>query len=156
MAATYPELTQYYGLLAGLIFTIPYTVTGLWTGSLADKVKDPRNRAMIFSLAGIAWSLCTYAGGAIDSPTAFALSRFGLGIFVSFNQPFGFALIQDWFPQSMQGAALSVFNSSIHIGAGIASLNVDVTEAFGWRADYEFMGAFGVVAGLLGLFFLRE
>jgi MFS family permease len=98
LAAAYPEIKQYYGLLAGLIFTVPYTVTGLWTGSLADKVKDPRNRVIIFSLAGIAWSLCTYAAGAIDSPAAFALSRFGMGIFVSFNQPFGFALIQDWFP----------------------------------------------------------
>ena len=56
----------------------------------------------------------------------------------------------------MQGAALSVFNSSIHIGAGVASLNVDITEKFGWRADYEIMGALGIVAGLLGLIFLRD
>jgi len=34
MATFYPELESYYGMLCGLFYTVPYALSGLYTGTL--------------------------------------------------------------------------------------------------------------------------
>ena len=34
ISTAYPELNSYYGLLVGLAYTLPYSVSGLFAGSL--------------------------------------------------------------------------------------------------------------------------
>ena len=61
LAAEYPETVDYYGLLAGLAFNLPYCVVGLYAGSLVDQLKGPRAKSIVFSLACIGWSASTLA-----------------------------------------------------------------------------------------------
>ena len=36
ISSAYPQLKQWYGLLAGLIYTIPYSIFGLFAGKISD------------------------------------------------------------------------------------------------------------------------
>ena len=75
---------------------------------------------------------------------------------MSFENPFGFAIIQSWFPQRLSGTANSVFNTALYIGGGVASLNVPLMMNYGWRFDFYYMGYLGIAFGVLGLIFLRD
>lgn len=37
ISSAYPELNQYYGLLVGLCYSLPYAISGLYAGSLTKK-----------------------------------------------------------------------------------------------------------------------
>lgn len=93
LSASYPELDATYGLVSGLVYNLPYVFFGLLAGSLVDNVQDPKNRAKLFSLVSIAWSLTSIASGTIDSFGAFVSMRFLMGTFNAFENPLGYALI---------------------------------------------------------------
>jgi MFS family permease len=37
IAASYPEMGKYYGIIVGLLFTLPFSISGLVMGALTDK-----------------------------------------------------------------------------------------------------------------------
>ena len=51
--AAYPSLLNNYGLIAGLAYTLPYSVVGLFMGSLADKFNRKYLLAATLALGGI-------------------------------------------------------------------------------------------------------
>ena len=151
LSVEYPQTVDYYGLLAGLAFNLPYCVVGLWAGSLVDKIKNNRNRSLVFSVACLGWSATTLASGYFDSFGIFALARFAQGAFISFENPFGLSIVPAFFPDEKKTTALSVFNGAIYLGGGLASLNVILTKELGWRGAYEAMGWAGIAIGVIGI-----
>lgn len=75
LALEYPETQQYYGLLAGVVLNLPYCIVGLFAGALTDRVKDVRQRAILFSVISIGWSLAVFGSGYIDAFSAFVIGR---------------------------------------------------------------------------------
>jgi len=53
LAASYPEMNKYYGLISGLAYTIPYSLIGLFMGSLADKFNRKFLLGFSVMMAGI-------------------------------------------------------------------------------------------------------
>ena len=51
--AAFPSLLNYYGLIAGLAYALPYSVVGLLMGSLADKYSRKYMLASTVALSGI-------------------------------------------------------------------------------------------------------
>ena len=54
------------------------------------------------------------------------------------------------------GTAVSVFNTALYIGGGVASLNVPLMMEYGWRFDFTYMGYLGIAIGVLGLLLLQD
>jgi len=73
----YPDLKQYYGILAGLAFTSSFAICGIFGGVLSDKV----NRSVTIGIACICWSACTLLTGLILNFYALFAFRFLLGAF---------------------------------------------------------------------------
>lgn len=51
-----PEMELYYGLLSGVIFLLPFSIFGLFTGRLVDVVSS---RTKLFGIVSILWSSTT-------------------------------------------------------------------------------------------------
>ena len=47
IATSYPQLDNWYGLLTGIIYTIPYSFFGLIAGKISEIVKEKRNLGRI-------------------------------------------------------------------------------------------------------------
>ena len=67
----YPQMKRWYGLLVGLVYTIPFALTGFLAGNMADK----RNRKVMLGLTIILSSLTFGLSGAVNSFTVFVLMR---------------------------------------------------------------------------------
>lgn len=82
-------------MLSGLAFLIPYSLVGLYTGSLTDKTENRKN---LLGVVSILWSVTTLLSGAVDSFTVFAGMRVLLGVLESASNPLAYSLIRDYFP----------------------------------------------------------
>ena len=55
----YPKLDELYGLLSGVLFALPLSITGLYMGIVADRY----SRKWLIIIACIAWSAMQCAVG---------------------------------------------------------------------------------------------
>lgn len=53
IASSYPEMGKYYGLIVGLLFTLPFSISGLVMGALTDKF----NRKIILGITVVLSSM---------------------------------------------------------------------------------------------------
>ncbi len=103
-------------LLAGLAFSIFYTLMGLPLARLADQ----SNRRNII-VAGISvWSLMTAACGAAQNFWHLFLARVGVGIGEATLSPSAFSIISDYFPRDRIARAVAVYSMGVYLGAGLA------------------------------------
>jgi MFS family permease len=103
-------------LLAGLAFSVFYTVMGIPLARLADQ----SNRRNII-VAGIAsWSFMTALCGAAQNFWQLFLARMGVGIGEATLSPAAFSIISDYFPKDRIARAFSVYSMGVYFGAGLA------------------------------------
>ena len=77
VAASYPAMSKYYGILSGPGFSLSYATCAILWGKLINKC----NRKQLISLVCIGWSLTTIMQGQINSFGVFVLMRVLLGVF---------------------------------------------------------------------------
>lgn len=97
------------------------------------------------------WSLFTFmqgwvgffgAGGAIIALFAF---RFMVGIAEAPSFPGNARIVAAWFPTAERGKASAIFNSAQYFAPVLfAPLTAWVTQEFGWRYAFMFMGVIGI------------
>jgi sugar phosphate permease len=63
ISSSYPELGKYYGVVVGLLYTLPFSIAGLVMGALSDKF----NRKVMLGVTVILSSLTQVVMGAVDS-----------------------------------------------------------------------------------------
>ena len=79
-----------------------------------------------------------------------------LALFESVCAPCAYSLIADYFPPEVRTTANACFAGCIFVGAAMNSVSTVMVSLIGWRATYEYVGIYGVFAGLLMLFFVQE
>ena len=145
----YPLLIRDYKYLGGVTVLLPNVLFELFIGKLSDNV----NRVLLIGIACIVYSGSTFIAGAVDNYQVFVAMRILLGLFSVAAFTPCVSLIRDYFPPNLRSRAVAIFLSSDFIGCSISALTILAIEKYGWRLDYEAVGAFGVVAGLAMLFF---
>jgi MFS family permease len=106
------------GWLMGPAFAIFYATMGVPLGWLAD-----RKRRTWIVAAGIAvWSLATAACGLARNFLALFVARMTVGIGEASLSPAAFSMIGDCFPPERRGKPIALYNTSITLGGGLASL----------------------------------
>jgi len=100
----YPELKNWYGLLAGLIYTLPYAGFGLIAGKISDKV----NRKLFLAIVVCLASATMGVSAATSSFAVFSLMRVLHGMLNSASNPLSFSLISDYFPPDRRATANSI------------------------------------------------
>ena len=105
-----------FSLLAGLAFSIFYSVMGLPLGWLADRM----SRRMLIIVGMVSWSVMTALCGLATSFLALFLARVGVGIGEAALSPAAYSLISDHFPPERRARAISAYAMGPYLGAGLA------------------------------------
>jgi MFS family permease len=105
-----------FSLLAGLAFSIFYSVMGLPLGWVADRM----SRRMLIIVGMIAWSVMTALCGLATSFLALFIARMGVGIGEAALSPAAYSLISDHFPPERRARAISAYAMGPYLGSGLA------------------------------------
>lgn len=154
-------------LLQGLAFALFYTLLGVPIGRLADR----KNRRNIIALGIAAWSIFTAMCGVAKSYWTLFAYRVGVGVGEASLSPAGFSLIADYFPKDRVATAISIYQTGVTIGFGIAMLFggmiIHFTETINevtlpflgvissWRLTFIIVSLPGVLA-IIAMLFVRE
>jgi MFS family permease len=106
------------GWLMGPAFAIFYATMGVPLGWLADR----KRRTWIVAAGITVWSLATAACGLARSFVALFIARMTVGIGEASLSPSAFSMIGDCFPPERRGKPIALYNTSITLGGGLASL----------------------------------
>ena len=102
--SSYPEMDKYYGVMAGLAYTLPDSIFGLMLGLMADGFNRKNLLVGVTFLAG-ATQLAT---GFVDSLGIMFLMRMAHAACNSVTNPLFFSIVADYFPRSQRGTANSL------------------------------------------------
>ena len=129
ISTAYPELDTYYGLLVGLAYTLPYSISGLYAGSLT---RTYNRRAMMIGVI-TALSLFQISTGLFDSFLVLAIFRFLHGTISSAINPLAFSLVSDYFPANKRSTANAILSSANFVGIALSSMTILLIKNIGWR-----------------------
>ncbi len=133
-------------------FLIGYTVFSLGVGWLGDRV--PR-KYLLATGVGV-WSLATFGSGLVRSYEEMLIVRAVVGIGEATYATLAPALISDLFPRERRNWALTIFYTTIPIGAALGYAVGAGLEAWaGWRVAFCAVGLPGLAVALSALA-LRE
>lgn len=141
------------GVLTGVSLGLFYVTLGFPISWLIDR----GNRRNIIVASLIAWSAMTVSCGLARNYWQLLLSRIGVGIGEAGGTPGANSIISDYFPAARRPMALTIFSLGAPIGAWIAaSVAGAIADRGGWRSAFLWLGAPGVIAGLLIFLTVRE
>jgi predicted MFS family arabinose efflux permease len=141
------------GLLTGLAFGLFYATLAIPVATLADRWS--RRNVLLLSIG--LWTLMTSLCGLAGSFLALLLTRIGVGIGQSGNNPASHSLLASYFPPERRATALGIVALGAPAGALLAGLFGGWgSEVLGWRMTIILAGAPGLLLVPLLLFTVRE
>ena len=147
-----PGLDNYYGVLVGLAYTMPYSFAALFVSLLPPGFNRKKLLVAVMAIA----SVFMLATGSVDSLLLLMVGRVIHAICNSISNPLFFSMAADYFPKSRRGTANAVLQSANNIGFAISSMSIIIIQKSGWRALYKIMGMAGAVLGAIYFLFVRE
>lgn len=142
-------LTKFqFTLLTGLVFSVFYTLFGLFAGSLADRMHRPRLIASGLAL----WSALTAATGLATNFLQAALARVFIGVGEAVLTPSALSMLSDRLPPHRRALAAAVYYLGIPIGIGSSFIFAGFLGPWlGWRGTFMVLGGIGIAGALLVL-----
>ena len=152
ISTAYPGLSQYFGILTGLAYTLPFAVFGLFVGKLTDTVNRKWALCGVIALASTAMGLT----GFCNSMLVLGLMRVFHGMINSSTNPLSFSLVSDYFPPDKRATANSIIHSGQYIGSAMGSISILLIKKFGWRSTYGIMAAVSMTVSAMIALLVRE
>ena len=141
-----------WGML-GAVFKWSYAGLSPIGGFIADRLSK---RWMIIASVGV-WSAVTWATGHVHSYEQMIWTRALMGISEAFYIPAALALITDYHSGPTRSRAVGVHQMGIYAGMALGGFSGYVAESsHGWRAAFDWCGAFGVIYAVVLFFTLRD
>lgn len=141
-----------WGMLAA-VFKWVYAILSPVGGFIADRLSK---RWMIILSVGV-WSAVTWATGHVHTYEQMVWTRALMGISEAFYIPAALALIADYHTGPTRSRAVGVHQMGIYVGIALGGFSGYVAESsHGWRAVFDWCGAFGVAYAFVLLFALRD
>ncbi|MDZ4731627.1 MAG: MFS transporter [Xanthomonadales bacterium] len=148
-------------LLAGIAFTIFYTLMGVPIARLSDE----KNRRGIIMIGISVWSAMTALCGMANQYWQLFLARMGVGVGEATLSPAAMSIISDYFPVTKLARAISVYSMGVYFGAGLALIiggfvvklvsqanNITlplIGEVYPWQVTFFVVGLMGLPIILL-------
>jgi MFS family permease len=127
-------------LLSSFLWT--YIICLVPVGILVDRFGSRTMNALGIAL----WSTATILTGRTWNIATLILARFTMGAAESTTHPSGARVVREWIPAGERGFTNSVFLAGSQAGPALGALVVGtVGEAYGWRASFFVLGAFGFI-----------
>lgn len=141
------------GRISGFYFALFYCVIAIPVGWLADRA----NRARVLAFACALWSTATVACGLTSTYPQLVVARMSVGVGEAGGVPPSYALISDYFPPGRRGVALGLYNLGPPIGQALGvAFGASIAAVYSWRTAFISLGAVGILAALVVLFFVKE
>lgn len=141
------------GMLHGFAFSLSFLLFALPMAWLAERM----SRARLVAGVVVLWSVFTTLSGRAGSFAQLLVCRAGVGIGEAGCGPSAYSLISDYFRAERRASALSIYNVGVPIGTMIgAAMGGVVTQLYGWRAAFYFLGIPGLAVAALVWFFVPE
>lgn len=150
-----------FSLLAGIAFSLFYTVMGIPLARLADR--GSRRRIIFWGI--VVWRVMTVACGLANSFWALFAARIGVGIGEAALSPAAYSMISDYFSHKRRARTLAVYSMGPYLGAGLALMIggavIDVIARAGamqlpivgelaaWQQTFVLVGAPGLLIAAL-------
>ena len=142
-----------FGILTGFGFALFYTTLGIPIARLSDRY----SRVRIVGFCAILWSIATILCGYTVGFMSLLFARLAVGIGEAGCTAPSNSLISDYYKPIERPAALGIFAGGIMIGSVLAQLAGGyVLQLFSWREAFIYVGAPGVLFGLLILTTVKE
>ncbi|CAB4043956.1 spinster homolog 1-like, partial [Paramuricea clavata] len=153
----YDGTGEQYQILAGPVFILVYTITGIPLGFLGGGNK----RCMILASCLMLWSIMTLLSGFATKYWHLVVTRFILGMAEAGCTPFASSLIADYFDETLRASAMGVYNWGIYIGYSLSyalgNFIVDANiDGKGWRWVYWIAAIPGFIVAPMILFTVKE
>ncbi|MGA3159484.1 MAG: MFS transporter, partial [Steroidobacteraceae bacterium] len=131
--------------LTSAIIALFYVVFGFPLSWLIDRV----SRRVVIAFSVLGWSVMTLSTGLSANYSQLLLSRLGVGVGEAGGTPGANSILSDYFPAVRRPMALTIFSLGAPIGAWVAAdFAGRVTDLYGWRTVFLWLGAAGVVFGV--------
>lgn len=142
-----------FGLLSGIGFALFYTLLGIPIANISERV----NRVRIIGACVILWSAATMLCGFTFGFLSLLFARMLVGIGEAGCTPPANSLISDYYKPLSRPTALGIYSMGVTAGGMLAQLfGGSLLKIFTWREAFIFVGAPGVLIGLLVLFTIKE
>ncbi|XP_060069712.1 protein spinster homolog 1-like isoform X2 [Ylistrum balloti] len=146
-----------YQIIAGPVFIVVFTFSGILVGFLADKY----NRKNLLAICCMFWSLMTLLMGFVQDYWQLAILRFGQGLGEAGCTPFAASIITDYFTTETRGLAIGIYNWGIYMGYSLAYafgnfITLADINGQGWRWSFFLSGAPGILLAIIIFIFLKE
>ncbi|MFI4868285.1 MAG: MFS transporter [Steroidobacterales bacterium] len=131
--------------LTGTSLALFYVLFGFPLSWLTDRF----SRRIIITCSVLLWSAMTICTGRASSYRQLQLSRLGVGVGEAGGTPGANSILSDYFPCSRRPMALTIFALGAPIGAWIAAdFTGRISDLFGWRTVFLWLGMAGMVFGV--------
>jgi MFS family permease len=143
---------QQLGLI-GSAFALVYALTA----PLAGQVSDRASRKLVILGGLYVWSIVTGFTAICSQAWQFIFVRGAEGLGETVYFPASMSLISDYHSRRTRSRAMSLHQTSVYAGTiGGGALAGWMGERYGWQSPFVFLGACGVVLGLVLAAFIRE
>ncbi|XP_028410997.1 uncharacterized protein LOC114533625 isoform X2 [Dendronephthya gigantea] len=112
----YDGTGEQYQILAGPVFILVYTITGIPLGFLGGSNK----RSKLLASCLLLWTTMTLLTGFATKYWQLVITRFILGMGEAGCTPFASSLIADYFDETLRASAMGVYNWGIYIGYSLS------------------------------------
>lgn len=142
-----------FGILSGIGFALFYTLLGIPIASFSER----HNRMRIIGVCVILWSIATVLCGFTVGFATLLLARLLVGIGEAGCTPPANSVISDYYKTSARPTALGIYAMGVTAGGVLAQLfGGYIIQNFTWREAFIYVGAPGILIGLLVLLTLKE
>jgi predicted MFS family arabinose efflux permease len=148
------ELSQFqFGLLSGIGFALFYTLLGIPIARLSEQV----SRKLIIGICVILWSLATVLCGFATGFVTLLIARMLVGVGEAGCTPPANSMISDYYVPIARPTALGIYAMGVTAGGVLAQVfGGFILEWFTWREAFIFVGAPGIVIGIVFLLTVKE
>ena len=148
------QLSQFqFGLLSGIGFALFYTLLGIPIANLSERF----NRTIIIGVCVILWSIATVLCGFAVGFLSLLAARMLVGVGEAGCTPPASSLISDYYVPVARPTALGIYAMGVTAGGVLAQVfGGSILEFFTWREAFIYVGAPGIIIGLLVLFTIKE
>lgn len=141
------------GLLGGLTFALFYASLGVPLAKYADR----NDRRRLIAACLILFSAMTAMSGLAASFVMLVVFRIFVGVGEAGVNPASQSMVADYYPAHQRSLAMSTLTAGGNVGMIIGFLAGGfISQIYGWRAAFYFVGLPGILLGLAILLFLRE
>ena len=140
-------------MLSGIGFALFYTLLGIPIANLSEKV----SRKLIIGVCVILWSLATVLCGFTTGFVTLLLARMLVGVGEAGCTPPANSMISDYYAPGARPTALGIYAMGVTAGGVLAQVfGGIILDYFTWREAFIFVGAPGILIGIIFLLAVKE